>query len=69
MLRLLPFFQLAILMLLVLPGCSTAPERTLSREPVRYAYLPSGRDPLSPDKPVCAACCGKRLIDVESKPR
>ena len=54
MLRLLPFFPVAILMLLFLPGCSTAPERTLSREPVRYAYLPSGRDPLSPDKPVSA---------------
>lgn len=56
MLRLLPFFPVAILMLLVLPGCSTAPERTLSREPVRYAYLPSGCDALSPDKPVSAYC-------------
>lgn len=35
-------------------GCSTAPERQLSREPVRYAVLPNGHDPLNPDQLVPA---------------
>ena len=33
-----------------LAGCSSAPERTLSREPVPYASLPNGRDPLDPER-------------------
>ena len=40
----------AILATLTLAGCSTAPERALSREPVRYASLPDGHGPLTPDR-------------------
>jgi hypothetical protein len=43
-------FLLAILATLFAAGCSTAPERALSREPVRYASLPNGHDPLNPDR-------------------
>ena len=35
---------------LFIGGCSSAPERTLSRQPVPYASLPNGHDPLNPDQ-------------------
>jgi hypothetical protein len=35
-----------------LPGCVTAPERSLSRELPPYVALPNGNDPLNPDQPV-----------------
>jgi predicted acylesterase/phospholipase RssA len=35
---------------LLLGGCSSVPERTLSRQPVPYASLPNGHDPLNPDQ-------------------
>jgi len=41
---------LTFVIVTTLVGCSTAPERGLSREPARFAYLPNGRDPLDPDR-------------------
>ena len=35
---------------LVLAGCASAPERELSLKPASYAGLPSGYDPLNPDR-------------------
>lgn len=41
---------LAVLVLSTLGGCASAPERVLSRQPVPYAALPNGHDPLNPDR-------------------
>jgi len=41
---------LAVLVLATLGGCASAPERVLSRQPVPYAALPNGHDPLNPDR-------------------
>jgi len=43
-------FLLAALVLATLGGCASAPERELSRQPVPYAALPNGHDPLNPDR-------------------
>ncbi len=39
-----------VFLLATLAGCASAPERTLSRQPVPYAALPNGHDPLNPDR-------------------
>jgi hypothetical protein len=41
---------LAVLVLSTLGGCASAPEGVLSRQPVPYAALPNGYDPLNPDR-------------------
>jgi len=41
---------LGVFLVLLLVGCSTAPERTLSVEPADFATLPNGNDPLNPEK-------------------
>ena len=40
----------ATLLLSTLVGCASAPERELSRQPVPYAALPNGHDPLNPER-------------------
>ncbi len=40
-----------LMMTLLLAGCTTAPERTLSKQAAMYATLPNGFDPLNPDQP------------------
>jgi len=40
-----------LMMTLVLAGCTTPPERTLSKQAAMYATLPNGFDPLNPDQP------------------
>lgn len=42
---------LSALMVILLFGCTTAPERQLSREAPPYASLPNGNDPLAPEQP------------------
>ena len=42
--------MLTLVLVTTLLGCSTAPERELSREPARFAYLPDGHNPLDPDQ-------------------
>ncbi len=39
---------LNIFLMVLLAGCVSAPPRELSREPLRYAALPNGKDPLNP---------------------
>ena len=39
----------AMLVAVAIGGCTSAPERTLSREPVAHAYLPDGKNPLDPE--------------------
>ncbi|MGF1528495.1 MAG: patatin-like phospholipase family protein [Candidatus Competibacterales bacterium] len=41
-----------LLLLLMLVGCASAPERQLSRESIPYVSLPSGHDPFEPAKMV-----------------
>ncbi len=41
---------MATFLLATLPGCASAPERVLSRQPVPYATLPNGHDPLNPER-------------------
>jgi len=41
---------LATFLLATLAGCASAPERVLSRQPVPYATLPNGHDPLNPER-------------------
>jgi len=38
------------LAVLLVAGCTSAPEREVSRERVPYAVLPDGHDPLNPDE-------------------
>ena len=46
----------ALVLAIALMGCSSAPERQLSREPVApYATLPNGNDPLNPSELVSPA--------------
>ena len=40
----------SILLVLVLAGCASAPEREISREVAPYATLQNGNDPLNPDR-------------------
>jgi len=46
------FFSLLMVALILahLTGCSSAPERELSRQPVPYVSLPNGHDPLNPER-------------------
>jgi predicted acylesterase/phospholipase RssA len=46
------FSLFAALLLATLGGCASSPERVLSRQPVPYAALPNGHDPLNPDRMV-----------------
>ena len=39
----------AVLLVVTLGGCASAPERELSRQHVPYASLPNGHDPLNPE--------------------
>ena len=40
-----------LMVALLLVGCASPPERTLSRKAPLYATLPNGHDPLNPDQP------------------
>jgi len=46
----LSFLLLMAFLLATLGGCASAPERELSRQPVPYASLPNGHDPLNPER-------------------
>lgn len=48
--RCLSFLTACAAATLLVSACSTAPERSLSREPARYASLPNGHDPLDPER-------------------
>ena len=53
----------AIWVAITLGGCASAPERVLSREPVRYATLPNGKDPLNPERLAFAADTGGAAVE------
>ncbi|MEO0649465.1 MAG: patatin-like phospholipase family protein [Planctomycetota bacterium] len=40
----------SLLVAILVVGCSSTPERELSRVPARYATLPNGHDPLNPEQ-------------------
>lgn len=42
-------------LLAFLTGCSSAPERELSQQPIPYVELPNGHDPLNPERLAHAA--------------
>lgn len=46
-----PSVLTALIVTLVLAGCVSAPERTLSQITPAYATLPNGNDPVHPDQP------------------
>jgi hypothetical protein len=50
---------LAFLVALILSGCASAPERSLSVEPVRFASLPNGYDPLNPNQLIKRGSAGE----------